>query len=261
MLNAKFYETYYFCNVIKNTLQDQFGLARVLNEFYGDGNVAYLIETFPKFSLFHKYLYFVIDRIYYENLNQLAENKSKRLPIEEALKFHSIAHISFQSYMEKNENKTEHYDDLIHNYMEDLNNAYEQLLTHTVEEVFYILFQNRDLLMEFNLMISGALEREDIKEIDTDLVTKRGRLKRGHIPKWVKRAVYFRDRGQCVLCNKDLSGIVSLDNKENYDHIVALAQYGFNDVTNIQLLCKECNQNEKKAGEAVTSNSYQKWYT
>ncbi|ADT70351.1 MULTISPECIES: HNH endonuclease [Pseudoalteromonas] len=260
MLNAKFYETYYFCNVIKNTLQDQFELARALNEFYGDGNVTYLIETFPKFSLFHKYLYFVINRIYYENLNKFAENKSKRLPIEGALKFHSIPHISFQSYMEKNENNTKHYDDLIHNYMEHLNDAYDQLLTHTVEEVFYILFQNRDLLMEFNLMISGALEREDLKEIDSDLVTKRGRLKRGHIPQWVKRAVYFRDRGQCVLCNKDLSGIVSLDNKENYDHIVALAQYGFNDVTNIQLLCKECNQNEKKAGEAVTSNSYQKWY-
>jgi len=145
--------------------------------------------------------------------------------------------------------------------MEHLSDVFHQLVTHTVEEIFYILFQNRGLLMEFNLMISGALERVQPNEIDNELVTRRGRIKRVHIPQWVKRAVYFRDRGQCVMCNKDLSGILSLNNTENYDHILPLAHYGFNDVSNIQLLCKECNQKEKRAGQAVTSSLYQKkWY-
>ncbi|MEF1218028.1 HNH endonuclease [Photobacterium damselae] len=53
---------------------------------------------------------------------------------------------------------------------------------------------------------------------------------------------------------------LSLDNHANYDHMVALANCGFNDVSNIQLLCKECNQIGKRAGEAVTSTLYQNWY-
>ncbi|MBV4522630.1 HNH endonuclease [Pseudomonas sp. SWRI74] len=67
-------------------------------------------------------------------------------------------------------------------------------------------------------------------------------MKRVTIPKWVRRAVFYRDRGRCVLCDKDLFGQINLENHKNYDHIVPLAKHGLNDTSNIQLLCKECNQ-------------------
>ncbi|WP_412762419.1 HNH endonuclease signature motif containing protein [Peribacillus simplex] len=54
----------------------------------------------------------------------------------------------------------------------------------------------------------------------------------------------------CVNCGIDLSVYLSLDNKENYDHIVTLNLYGFNDVSNIQLLCRKCNS------EKVVTKAY-----
>ncbi|MFQ2578437.1 HNH endonuclease, partial [Aeromonas caviae] len=63
-----------------------------------------------------------------------------------------------------------------------------------------------------------------------------------------------------VLCNKDLSGTLNLDNVANYDHIVPLSNFGFNDISNMQLLCKECNQNDKHGGDATTSSFYHSWY-
>ncbi|MPL66263.1 hypothetical protein SDC9_11932 [bioreactor metagenome] len=63
-----------------------------------------------------------------------------------------------------------------------------------------------------------------------------------------------------ILCDRDLSGILNLENKVNYDHIVPLDKYGFNDISNIQLLCFDCNQ-KKKANPAITSHFYQSWYS
>ncbi|MFW2567879.1 HNH endonuclease [Aliarcobacter butzleri] len=57
-----------------------------------------------------------------------------------------------------------------------------------------------------------------------------------------------------------MSGILNLENKVNYDHIVPLDKYGFNDISNIQLLCFDCNQ-KKKANPAITSHFYQSWYS
>lgn len=78
---------------------------------------------------------------------------------------------------------------------------------------------------------------------------------------WAQRAVFFRDRGKCVLCDSDVSGLVSLDNIENYDHIVPLSRWGLNDITNLQLLCVPCNQHEKRDGAVITSGRYQSWYS
>ena len=79
------------------------------------------------------------------------------------------------------------------------------------------------------------------------------------IPDWVRRAVFFRDRGMCVTCGIDLSGLGSIWSDEHFDHIVPLASGGLNDITNIQLLCAGCNL--KKGGRnTLTSTSYEDWY-
>jgi len=285
VIEARFYETYYFCNVIRNILHDRFSYIRNLHEFYGDEAIFYLVEPFEKFSTFHYFIEFIVNDIYYEEASKvdldhrknlikkfkdipsaLQNMEPEKLPIELAFKFHSIDHISFGTFLDdRNKAFLSCNEDDIYEYMAELRDTgdYEKLAQQTVKEVFHVLFQNRSLMMLFNDMMAGALEyQEDTEapEDKADLFAKPGILKRKSIPKWVQRAIFFRDRGRCVLCNKDLSGMVNMGNIENYDHIVPLAKHGLNDVSNIQLLCKECNQVEKKDGYAITSNKYQSWY-
>jgi len=281
---ARFYETYYFCNVIRNILHDQFSFLRNLNDFYGDDAHFYLLEPFEKYSTFHRFIEFIVDEIYYENASNvdlevrkktynnfsgipaaLEDIKPDKLPIELALTFHQIEYDCFDSYLISNGKKFVMCDeDDIHEYMSELrySGAYEKLIDQTVKEIFHILFQNRALMLRFNDMVSSAIEirvDDPVPEEIEHLFKRPGILERKSIPKWVKRAVFYRDRGCCVLCDKDLSGMVNLQNLENYDHMVPLARHGLNDVSNIQLLCRECNQ-KKLAGRAITSSKYQSWY-
>ena len=130
------------------------------------------------------------------------------------------------------------------------------------EEVFFLMFSNRKILQRFNSLVSEYVEMLELSEVDEEsllFLKSNGKVKRVNIPKWVKDAVFFRDRGRCVLCNRDLSNLLSRQNKNNYDHIVPLNLFGLNDVTNIQLLCEECNM-KKLDKNYSTSQFYEKWY-
>ena len=84
-------------------------------------------------------------------------------------------------------------------------------------------------------------------------------LPRVTIPKWVRKAAYCRDRGRCVFCNRDLTGIINLDLDEHFDHIVPLAIGGINDPSNIQLSCSHCNR--RKSKKPATAYRYMEWWT
>ncbi|WP_417442385.1 HNH endonuclease [Idiomarina abyssalis] len=265
MEEFKFYQTYYFCNVINNVLRDQFSYIRKLNDFYDDCKTFYFLGKFQKESIFHEFIEFIVSGIYDEHLDQFDLHESIKLPIERAFEYYDVTYITFQEFYHE-DGLHEHIDaeQGCYDYMEFLKStgAYNLLLQKTTNEIFYILFQNRDLLMVFNQKIADIFETENKSDCPKQLLhlmTANGFAKRKPIPVWVKNAVYFRDRGRCVLCNMDLSGILNLDNKNNFDHIVPLARFGFNDVTNIQLLCHGCNQ-KKLAGKAVTSTKTQPWY-
>jgi 5-methylcytosine-specific restriction endonuclease McrA len=75
----------------------------------------------------------------------------------------------------------------------------------------------------------------------------------------VKKAIFYRDRGKCSFCLKDLTNLISITSEKNFDHIVPLALGGINDVTNFQLLCETCNKS-KRHFNAETSIIYEKWY-
>lgn len=113
--------------------------------------------------------------------------------------------------------------------------------------------------MAFNQSIAGEivdLIKEELTPEHRRFFSKSGVLKRVSIPQWAKRAVYYRDRGVCVKCHRDLSGTLNIGNSGNYDHIVPLEKGGLNDVTNVQLLCSTCNLS--KAGtEILTSDQYE----
>jgi hypothetical protein len=283
-IQAQFYETYYFATRIRNILHDQFAYIRHLNDFYGDGAYLSFVTPFPRFSAFHSFLEFVIAEVLTDDTEHcdldirqdrieqfrslpsaLRDMEPNVLPIEHALRFHSIPHASFLDWLARTGKTFDAArDDDIYDYLDSLREqgAMETLLEQAVRETFYVLFGNRHLLMLFNQMLANQIQETVLAEIPSETAKffeKDGVLGRVVIPEWVKRAVFYRDRGLCCACGCDLSGVLNIWSEEQYDHVVPLANGGMNDVTNIQLLCGACNR-RKSDRRVVTSSSYEDWY-
>ncbi|MDQ7729931.1 hypothetical protein [Halomonas sp. SpR8] len=182
VLEARFYETCYFCNVVRNVLHDQFSYIRNLNNFYCDERIFYLVSPFQKYSVFHEFIEFIVEDIYYEEASNVGledrreliekfkdipsainDMKPQRLPIEQAFEFHDIECLSFESHLESvGKSFLDASEDDVYDYMGELrlSGDYEMLVQQTVKEVFHVLFQNRSLLMIFNQMMAGELERQ-----------------------------------------------------------------------------------------------------
>lgn len=60
------------------------------------------------------------------------------------------------------------------------------------------------------------------------------------IPPAVRQYVFERDNYQCQSCAK-----TKLQTELTIDHIIALARDGQNDISNLQTLCRSCNQQKK----------------
>ncbi len=288
LFEGRFYETYYFANAITNVLRNQSDYLRALDDFYGDNKYLVLIRPFSKFSALHCFISFVIDAIICDEVNYIQldirqDEASRRanniggfgelnqsiLPINEAFQYYGINHISFQDWLkEHGKDFLEARDADVSDYYNDLRleGEFDTLLEKAVQEVFFVIFQNRQLLLLFNEMIAcqvtaGQYFVENL--IDDEYqgyFASPGVLKRVNIPKWAKRAVYYRDRGLCTVCHCDLSGELNISSREHYDHIVPLAKGGLNDVSNIQLLCQDCNL-KKQGNKKTTSDYYENWYS
>ena len=132
------------------------------------------------------------------------------------------------------------------------------------DEVVHILFNDKQFLVKFNRLVRNVIIDEyntysEIINWPAGVRNKNGTIKRCSIPQWVKNAVFYRDKGRCVFCNKDLTGLVNILNKENFDHIIPLKDFGTNDPCNIQFTCEECNK--RKGGKyMVAKYKYQSWW-
>ncbi|KQO12182.1 hypothetical protein ASF09_19160 [Sphingomonas sp. Leaf242] len=118
------------------------------------------------------------------------------------------------------------------------------------DEVFHILFADLIFLQRFNALCAGYIEQSGFGE---DHRTSTGTLRRVNIPVWARRAVFHRDHGECRSCKRSLAAVINRLETERYDHIVPLARFGPNDVTNLQLLCEPCNSAKSARQEAVSS--------
>ncbi len=283
-IELTYYETYYFANVVKNVLEDQFSYLRLLDGFYGDRRYLTYTSPFPRFSVFHKFIHFIVDDVVCEDVlnikldvrqDQAERFKSlpsaldphpSKLPVNLAFDRLGINHEPFDVWLNsRGLSFLDARDDDVEQYYEDLRveGQMDELLDRATAEVFFVLFQNRHALLLFNEMMAVQIEqgtRDDVANSESvRFFARPGVLRRVALPSWVQRAVYFRDRGMCVNCAGDLSGVLAIGSEENYDHIVSLAGGGLNDVSNIQLLCRGCNS-KKRAGEPTTSNRYEAWY-
>lgn len=264
-----FYETYYYANVIDNILKDTEPYLRNLNDWHEDREESLFLTPFPKWSLLHDLSEFVIRDLAYEQIRDTALDtfvtKGEDLWVDEALRHHGFASPGFKSWLTTQsvalEDVTEdHAADYYANLAES--GPLTELFEHLSNEVFFLLFTNRSLLANLNHYAAGAMSffaPEGSESEQGSPFQAPGVLRRVGIPEWARRAVFYRNRGRCVSCNCDLTGLVSLQSDDHFDHIIPLRASGLNDVTNIQLLCASCNL-KKGHRMAGTWNKYERWY-
>jgi hypothetical protein len=283
-IEARFYETYHFVFAVKNIIENPIDYIRSLHDFYGDGSHIRFAAPYERYSAFHQFLEFVLDELltdatenydldyWRQQAEKFKDIPSIRdeftapiLPIERAIRHHGFDYESFADWLDsQNISIVDADNDAIYDYLNELrlNQSYEDLLFQSVREAFFLLFANRKVLMLFNEMIAREMSETTLNELPVEaekLFQRAGMLKRAYMPEWVRRAVFYRDRGRCVSCSCDLSGILNIWSEDHFDHIVSLAAGGLNDVTNIQLLCAACNL-KKGESDAYTSDSYEDWY-
>ena len=124
---------------------------------------------------------------------------------------------------------------------------------------FQILFNDREFLFEFNILIRQAID-DDVKYKNKKWFNTNGYLRRPtYIPKWLEKAVYHRDKGRCQACFKDVSGVIFQFNQYHLDHIIPLYDGGINDPTNFQLLCRECNLKKGKKEQKPSNQQVSFW--
>ena len=265
-----YYNVYYYCNILDNLLHlftssiDWASTGAQFTEPFFEGEV----ENFSKYSALHAFCDFAVRKLMFEEAEGVLErvqevydgleieDKEQRLKkafqqsgngnclleVDRLFRMYNVQHETFYEYLVNND-----FDFILDAYTDFvfLDGDLEDAMLHLSRELFYVLFQNREFLYRFNTYMAGA----------NQLVSQRC-----NIPWWVRRAVKYRDRGKCVCCGKDLSGVLDCEDEASvhYDHMVALHVGGLNDVSNIQLMCRECNL--KKSDDSYTGTSYKDWY-
>lgn len=152
----------------------------------------------------------------------------------------------------------------IYSWFEQYHYCFEELFDKLAQEMFYFLFMDKLFLVEFNKLVQKTITEKGEHDLynlcfEVDKTDENGHIKRCPIPKWVKIAVFHRDKGRCVFCGKDLTNIATKLNIANYDHIIPLAEGGANDPCNIQLSCESCNK-KKGIAEIIPNYDYEPWF-
>lgn len=137
------------------------------------------------------------------------------------------------------------YKDDDYTYVRELYERYlDQLVGVIVEDVFSVLYNDKNFLFKFNQQVSSIISQYKVEDYP-NFLKEDGVIKRcEYFPEWLKKGVFHRDKGRCQICSTDLTKILNLDNSENYDHIIPLKLSGGNDPTNIQLTCEHCNKSK-----------------
>lgn len=272
ILTMTYFDTYWVSSMVSEIIRDPFPFLRKVHELYENLELwpNWLIKPYQQRSLLHCFIGHAIDTVLDEYLDleaeAIAERRKDTKWLERGLVAYGIDHVPFLKWAESKGTARE---DICNDHIVDwweqslgYEDKRQEFIDRTIEEVFFLLFLDRELLRSLHDFASfhvRGLAIEDVPAESACFFESSGRLRRVKPPQWAQRAVFYRDRGKCVLCRRDLSGLLGVDAKVAFDHVVPLARGGLNDVTNLQLLCQKCNL-EKQAGRPVTSNWVQCWY-
>lgn len=121
-----------------------------------------------------------------------------------------------------------------------------------VEDTFALAWRLRSLLADFNEVLASRVR--GLRLIDDSRLEADGRLPRpGYIPSWLVTALHQRDGGICQRCSRPALPSFGSDEPPHIDHVVALADGGCNDPTNLRLLCADCNLKKGPRREKVAN--------
>ncbi|MEG0773912.1 HNH endonuclease [Clostridium sp.] len=135
----------------------------------------------------------------------------------------------------------------------------DKIMPYVVDDIFTVLYSNKKFLYDFNLQLSQLISHLAKAEYP-DFFKKDGVIKRcEYIPQWLKDGVFYRDKGRCQICGRDLTRILNLDNKINYDHIIPLECGGTNDPTNFQITCENCNKSKGARNSQFNDITHSFW--
>ena len=234
--NALGLTPYWFAHVITNIVKDPFAYLRGLHELFSeDGHATSLCNAFPRWSNLHDFIAEIFTSIIHEDTKEGQDILRDFLVLIEAP----------PDWLE--EIHDEGLGEII------LTEQYESGVDRLVEEVFHILFRDVGFLAEFNILTATYIsEYAGLFADQDDRFTKGGKLKRVTVPGFVRDAIYFRDGGECRSCKKSIDRLLTPESKEQYDHIIPLAKGGANDISNIQLLCNQCNAIKGPRTDAVS---------
>ncbi|MGK9266526.1 HNH endonuclease [Bacillus inaquosorum] len=148
------------------------------------------------------------------------------------------------------------YDSFISELKSFVTLNHDLIKDHLVHSTFQILFLDRHFLHDFNKKVSEVIKENKeylASAYPKNLTNKQTIRRNSNWPKWLVDAIFYRDKGHCVICRTNLTNQYSVDGTANIDHIIPLKLYGSNDSSNYQLLCNSCNAS-KGARTTETNN-------
>ncbi|GHM99154.1 hypothetical protein WSM22_06440 [Cytophagales bacterium WSM2-2] len=190
LFENKYYNTYYYSNIVSNILSQDIELLGFISNFFADEEtIYYLAKPFEKESAFHVFIKHIIIEFLENDMSEHDEKifkyyeagKSPLKPLyaESALKEYGLDDYNFEEFID--EKKQIDYQD-VEAYHDELRltGKIEDLCDQITKEVFYIMFNNREVLLNFNYMVAqhmnvttNEIENDDIKR----LFNKNGLLK------------------------------------------------------------------------------------
>lgn len=119
----------------------------------------------------------------------------------------------------------------------------DEMLDIIVDDVFSVLYMDKNFLYEFNRQCSEIIRYLKKSEYsDLKIFGENGAIERATPPGWLKKGIEYRDKGRCSLCGCNLSTSFTMCDNKNFDHIIPLKLGGNNDPSNWQLTCEKCNK-------------------
>ena len=273
IFQMEYFDTYTFVAFIHELAENGFPAPDIYDGF-NDFIVKHtdkIFHPFQKISVLHQFITFSVHESFKGDvddsvLDSVVNENDYVLWVNIALNVHKISHLDFIAWLENHSLSIENLENetVILDYYEYLykTGPLKYLLEKISNEAFFVLFLNRPFLYQFYKQISNKTKEIKIVDLPENikyLFKQDGILKRVNIPVWSRKAVFFRDRGLCSNCQKDISGLVNIQNAKHFDHIIPLALGGLNDISNLQLLCETCNLN-KSGKEVQASKVYENWY-
>ena len=246
-------DLYWICQVVDRIVNDPQPWLKNIEDIFGDAPSALLTRSFPKWTCLHVFIEECLQSIVWEQAGERMDVLHNGLWVDRLFAANGID-VSYEAfnYIEGPRSVSVYLEFITYE------GHLEQLIEIVTKQVFHVLFNNRRTLSNFGNLVAGYVMNA-APSFAPESFTLHGALKRSRPPVWAREAAFHRDKGLCVRCRTDLTKIVNRNSSVHFDHIVPLNIGGMNCITNLQLLCENCNLS-KGGSSALTTFDYESWY-